>query len=160
MNLYSQILKDKLTPEQYKKIPLFLRHRDEPDLFYHPIYNLFIESINSRKKTTEEIQEACRIASGKKVPELLKAGDRIKIHAVMGTFDQPYFCNGNNRSWVIKNIHGPYYKSMEYETPEHYCITGTDGSVLNDMIAINGVVCKMWKADIEFIEVVNTKDKR
>ena len=39
MNLYSQILKDKLTPEQYKKIPHFLRHRDEPDLFYHLIYN-------------------------------------------------------------------------------------------------------------------------
>lgn len=153
MNICSQILKDKLTPEQYKKIPPFLRHRDEPDLFYHLIYNCYLESINSRKRTKEEIQEACRIASGKKVPELLKAGDCIQVHRVMGPIDQPYFCEGR-RVWEIKNIRGPYYKSMEYETPEHYCITGKDGSILNDLIAIDGVVCNMWKSAIEFVEVV------
>lgn len=153
MNLYSQILKDKLTPEQYNKIPPFLRHRDEPDLFYHPIYNCVIESINGRKRTKAEIQDACRIARGKKVPELLKAGDYISVCSVAGPIDQPYFCDGS-RFFEIKKITGPHCKYMEYEMPEHYTIVGKDRSFVHDLIAIDGVVCSMWKSQILFIEVM------
>lgn len=159
MNLYSQILKDRLTPEQYNKIPPFLRHRDEPDLFYHLIYNCYLESINGRKRTKEDIENACRIASGKKVPELLKSGDSIRVYGVYGTLDQPFFRDGRRRVIVVKEISGPYHKSMEFETPENYSIIGKDGSIINDLIAIDGVICGMWKSEIEFVEIVNEMEE-
>lgn len=70
--------------------------------------------------------------------------------------DQPIFCN-DSRVWKVKRVLGPYNKDFGYETPEHYSIAGTDGSVLNDMIAIDGVICSMWRANIVFIEVVKGK---
>ncbi len=155
MNQYSRILKERLRPTEYRRIPPPLRMRPEEDLFVPLIWNLFVEGINGRKYTMEQIAAACRQYDPRdpEIGDLLHPGDRVLIYDVMGPLYDPYMTHRG--PYRVKKICGPYTQyEQESATPPRWTIEFHGQKWINDMVAWRGIVCVMWRTQICWIKKV------